>query len=107
MVKKTDVIICDECDERVSKAKCSLCEMDICENCDKALRFWIGDANDNNFLYNISLCYNCQNKVTDKGKDFWSKEFKSELGQSFRTYIKKNMIVLELESKKKMKTRDE
>ncbi len=55
------VILCDKCKERVSKRKCGLCELDICEDasCSRNLNLI--------YKYPIKICIKCHIKLQKDG----------------------------------------
>jgi len=58
-MKKTDVLICDECRITIAIIKCDLCENDLCHDCNHEVPI---NLNDNSFNH-LNLCSTCTSKV--------------------------------------------
>lgn len=100
MVEKEKVVICDFCDKQVSEDKCNLCGGDLCGNCAKYLRLKCDEGTDNaktHFSRFIPYCNSCFNKIKEINSEFWDKEMKEQLENITIGFVKRAMIVENLE----------
>lgn len=95
---KKEIILCDDCKEKVAKHKCLFCDKDLCNECKKTMviqRF--RSRYDNNNL-NIPFCEECF-KVYDEIE--LEQEFFNDIGLQIIDYLKKMAILKNLEEKEK------
>lgn len=60
-MKKNNVILCDDCKERVSHIKCSICKNDTCPSCKHTLYIEVED--ESNYVY-LSLQKSDEGRVS-------------------------------------------
>ncbi len=104
MVKKTDVIVCDECDKGVAEGECNLCKKDLCGNCGKYLRIKCDKGEDHAqqyFSLYIKYCNNCYRLIGTKVGEFWKGKYKDDIFKIVVKHIEKSLIVESLEEEKK------
>ncbi len=90
-MKKTNIVICDDCKRVVANKKCSFCEKDICEDCGEEVE--IGTVT-------FNFCKACLNKLERSGYErprFWD-EFNKQgnMQEKIITYLKKSLILKNL-----------
>ena len=59
-MKKTEVIICDKCNQKISDKKCDICNIDLCKDCTKPLQSNFGDWRTP--IVDLKLCKDCRRK---------------------------------------------
>ena len=103
---KTETILCDVCKMKVGHVKCNLCEKDLCDSCRKKVAFSLTghypDGSGTFGYYNIYFCGDCHKKMIDNtssNNPLIESEFLSKLSNKIVYYIKKKLILKNLEDK--------
>lgn len=101
MTEKT-LNICDNCNEKVAKSKCAICDCDVCDNCNQELTFGMEDSFD---MFGVNMCDKCSEKFTDLDDNEKRPELDKDTQKIILDYMR-NILTLEgLKEKKEVKTR--
>lgn len=99
MVEKEKVVICDDCKEKIAKYKCRLCEKDLCRDCLKEKKLFLGD---NAFNW-VHICSDCCQKLSNLMSGNTIQKSRENLDEDDKIEkiiidrIKKNLILKNLE----------
>lgn len=100
---ETKVVLCDLCKKQVANLKCELCGKDLCSgNCSQTFHIYYGAGSNHSVV--LYLCQDdCCNKVIYYIAKLFQTDDKKELSKRvkelFLNYVKKGLILNELEDK--------
>lgn len=104
MAEKEKVIICDECNKVIAHSKCNLCGKDLCEKCDFEIMIKGESRSSGDYFFSnyVSYCNGCREKIRSYSRSQNSfKELMPKIKGEFVDYVRKAIILNELEKEKK------